>query len=248
MTRTVPSTGRWIRFPYRPPAAAAVRLFCLPYAGGNVMAFRDWIQASDERLEVAAVQLPGRGDRMAEAPYRRVAPLVAALREELLPHLDRPYALYGHSMGGHLALALARALRDVRRPEALFVGACVAPAAYRLAPPEVTGGDDALLAWLRRLGGTPEDVLADPQLLDLVLPPLRADLALLDDCRRQTGDPLPYPIHGYAGSRDPVAPPSTMDGWAAETTVGYARQVVAGGHLFLAGTGTAVLEMIRRQL
>ena len=248
MTRSVPGAGRWIRFPYAGPVDASARLFCLPYAGGSAMAYRDWIQASDHRLEVAAVQLPGRGDRAAEPSYRRVGPLVVALREALLPHLDRPYALYGHSMGAYLALALARTLHGARPPEALFVGACAAPAVYRNRPPEVTGDDVALLAWLRRLGGTPEDVLASPHLRDLILPPLRADLAVLQDYRSQVGDPVAFPIHGYAGNRDAVVPPSTMDGWAAETTAGYTRRVVPGGHLFLAGTGTAVLDLIRTRL
>lgn len=247
MTRTVAAPGRWIRFPWRRPPSAAVRLFCLPYAGGSAMAFRDWIQASDTGVEVAAVQLPGRGDRCDEPPCERFAPLVARLRDELAPHLDRPYALYGHSFGGHLGLALARTLRPA--PVALFVGACTPPSVYRSQPPEPVEDDAALLAWLRGLGGTPDAVLDDPHLRGLVLPPLRGDLRVLADSRRlRPGAPADHPIHAFAGSADPVAPPSAMGAWAAETRGVFTCETVPGSHLFLAESGAAVLARILERI
>jgi medium-chain acyl-[acyl-carrier-protein] hydrolase len=173
---------------------------------------------------------------------------VARLRDELLPHLDRPFALYGHSFGGHLGIALARALSPVRPPLALFVGASTAPSVHRQRAGQAAD-DDALLAWLRRLGGTPEAVLADPFLRGLVLPPLRADLRVLDDCRAlPPGSLLDRPIHVFAGSGDPIAPSAAMAAWADETRGAFTQEVVEGGHLFLAETGTAVLDRIRARL
>ena len=248
VVRTAVTTGgAWVRFPYRRPPDPAARLFCLPFAGGSAMAFRHWLLSSDETLEVAAIQLPGRGDRAGEPALSGFADVVERLRAEIEPHLDRPYALYGHSMGAHLGLALARSLA-ARPPVALFVGASTAPARYRSQPPQVRRDDATLLSWLRGLGGTPEAVLSDPEWHPLILPPLRADLALLDDSRRHTGPPVAHRIHAFVGDGDPLVPPDSAAGWAAETTAASSCEVVAGGHLFLEASAEVVLQRIRQHL
>ena len=107
-------TDPWIRCA-KPNPAARLRLFCLPYAGGGASLFRDWGQALPDSVEVCAIQLPGREDRIAETPFRQVEDLLPVLLEKLRPYLDRPIAFFGHSMGAFLSYELARALTEEHR-------------------------------------------------------------------------------------------------------------------------------------
>ncbi len=106
-----------------------MRLFCFPYAGGGVHVFRAWADNLPKTVEVCPIQLPGRGARMMEAPYTRMVPLVHAAAEALLPHLDKPFAFFGHSMGALVSFEVARWLRRQTGPEPirLFVSGCFAP-------------------------------------------------------------------------------------------------------------------------
>jgi len=247
MTSTRTAAAPWIRFPFRPPPSARVRLFCLPHAGGSAMSYRDWIQGSTDELEVAAVQPRGHGDRLGESPHTDASAYLDDLVAALIPHLDRPYALYGHSMGARLGLLLTRMLvaaGAVAPPLALFVGAC---ADGRTPASRPVRDDAALLDWIRRVGGTPEDVLASPELLRLVLPVIRADLEVLASCP-VAGTPVPVPIHAFAGASDPIAPAAAMLGWSDESTVEFSLTTVAGGHLFLSTSGERVLAVIRSVL
>jgi len=94
--RTPSTKTPWLYF-FSPNPEAELRLFCLPYAGGTVTTYRAWPKKLPRNVEVCAVQLPGRGSRMPEPPFTRLAPLVRALAQNFLPYLDRPFALFGHA-------------------------------------------------------------------------------------------------------------------------------------------------------
>src|SRR6185295_11175567 len=89
---------------------ARLRLFCFPYAGGGASAYRGWATALPSDLEVCPVQLPGRESRLREAPFTRPEPLIQTLADVLEPHLDLPFVLFGHSMGGMISFELSREL------------------------------------------------------------------------------------------------------------------------------------------
>src|ERR1700733_12636953 len=99
--------NRWLICP-RPNRTAALRLFCLPHAGGGAGLFRGWPASLSPAVEVRGVQPPGRESRISEKPFTRLEPLVAALTDVLAASIDRPYILYGHSMGALLAFELTR--------------------------------------------------------------------------------------------------------------------------------------------
>ncbi|MFF5858372.1 thioesterase II family protein [Streptomyces sp. NPDC012751] len=238
---------RWFRRSAGAGAGQRVRLFCLPYAGGGAGVFRDWLRAGgDTGVEVFAVRLPGRERRLAERPFDDARLLAAHLAAALEPYLDRPYGIYGHSMGGVAGLALAHELArspGSRQPLGLFVGASVAPRSLR--PDARWSGSDAGLAeWLRHTGGTPASVLDRPGLVARVLPALRADLALAAGYRGRPGERLTVPVHGFAGISDPMATPAAMAGWSAETEAAFSLSRVPGGHFFLAESGRRVLHAI----
>ncbi|MEO6081770.1 MAG: thioesterase domain-containing protein [Umezawaea sp.] len=223
---------RWTRT-YGPREDPAVRLLCFHYAGGNAAMFRTWPSALPDWLEPVAVQLPGRDDRYTEAPYDLMDPLVADLVDALEPLLDRPFACYGFSMGARVALELAHALRDrdLPVPTRLFVASSSAPA-LRLPVRGWSESDEGLVAYLRELGGTSEVVFDNPDLLELFLPTVRADLAVVGRLVPPDRPPLDVPIRAFAGADDATAPAASMRPWRAETAAAFDLTVVPGGHFF----------------
>ncbi len=246
--------SNWLRTAYRRPDNPAARLICLAHAGGGAMAFQSWLRGSTTELEVVAVQLPGHGDRLLEPPESDLNTLTDRLVTELSAELDRPYALYGHSMGAAVAVTLAQRLAqrpELRPPASLLVGACMAP--HQPIDPAWSCRSDCsdleLVGWVRRLGGTTEDVLATPGLLAFMMPTLRADLRLVESWRAgHRTTLLSHPVRGFAGSDDPIAPAATMLAWAAESAAGFSLTTVAGGHFFAADSSAAVLAAARADL
>src|SRR5690606_16287675 len=142
-----------IRFQSRPDAR--VRLFCLPHAGVGASAYRTWHTGLGPEVEVCAVQPPGRESRFREPPYRRLVDLADAVADAIAPETDRPYALFGHSMGAWVAFEVARRL-DGRRagPACLIVSGRRSPQSEAEAPPIHQLPDDAFIEELmQRFGG-----------------------------------------------------------------------------------------------
>ncbi|HEY1379547.1 MAG TPA: thioesterase domain-containing protein, partial [Gemmataceae bacterium] len=179
MTRSV-GTDRWLAY-VRPRPLASVRLFCFPYAGGGASVFRGWADGLPSAVEVCPVQMPGRETRFREPAFTRLPLLIEALAESLYPHLDRPFAFFGHSLGALVAFELARRLRRDGSPEPqhLFVSGSGAPQARDHSGAVIhTRPADEFWQEVGRLNGTPAEVLTDGELRDLLLPTLRADFAL----------------------------------------------------------------------
>lgn len=225
---------------------ARVGLACFPFAGGDALAFRTWPAALGPSVEVYAVELPGRGLRLAERPHTRLAPLLDELACALGPLRERPLALFGHSMGALIAFELARRMEaDGGPPPAhLFVAGSPPPEA-----PARTRLHDAprgeLVALLRALGGTPPEVYEHAELLDLFLPILRADLELLETRVHRPGPPLACGITALAGAHDAVARPAAAAEWAAYTRGPFDVRVLPGGHFFLRTAERELLDHLR---
>ncbi len=179
--KDVSLTECWLRSP-KPNPQASLRLFCFPYVGGGALIFRTWPNSLPATAEVCPVELPGRGTRLKETPFTRLLPLVQALAQALLPHLDKPFAFFGHSMGALISFELTRQLRRLYGlvPLHLFVSAHRAPQLPDPDPPIHTLPEAEFMEELRCLNGTPKEVLEQPELMELMLPILRADFALCE--------------------------------------------------------------------
>lgn len=238
----------WVVRP-RPDPRAHLRLFCFPFAGGGATTYRGWPAHLPPDIEVVAVQLPGREDRLREEPFTDVFELTPVVAQALAPYLDRPFALFGHSMGALVAFELARALERAGgpAPEHLFVSARSAPT-VRYSLPSVGGmSDREVLGLLRRLGGTPPDALRDPDLMRLVLPRFRADLTL---CERYLYSPdrkLSCPISALGGALD-FFRRGELTGWAAETRAAFQLRMFPGGHFFIDEARARVLQVVAEAL
>lgn len=200
---------------------ATGRVVCVPYAGGGASVYRAWHGVCGPTVEVCPVELPGRGTRFGERPYRRLAPLVHDLADAMEPLLDLPYVLYGHSMGGLVVFELARLLQRRRwpAPRHVVVGASPDPCRAREERWH-DATDEGLRARLRQLGGTPAELLDDDDLMTLVMPVIRADFEVVETYAYAPDPTLVAPLTVLGGLRDRMVPPAHLDGWRA-----HARQV-----------------------
>jgi medium-chain acyl-[acyl-carrier-protein] hydrolase len=239
----------WIVFP-RPAPAARLRLFCFPFAGGGASIFAPWARMLPSDVEVVAVQLPGRESRLAEEAYSDMAALSAKLGAELAPYLDRPFAFYGHSNGGLMAFEVARLLRRESRrgPEHLFVGGRPAPQLVITDPPLHALPHDEFLAALRRFEGTPDEVLQNPEIMELIEPMLRADFALGETYRYTPEPPLAIPISAYGGVHDQEVSREQVEAWREQTTAAFRLTMFPGNHFFIVGDRERVLQQLTAEL
>jgi medium-chain acyl-[acyl-carrier-protein] hydrolase len=225
------------------------RLICFPHAGAGAAAYADWAALLPPEIELIAVQLPGRQNRIAEEPFRETRPLVNVLRHALRPVLDRPFAFFGHSCGGALAYEVAAALRSrrLRGPERLFLSAQPAP--------DVTGlrrlhdlPDDEFRAEVLALGGVDAEIAADDDVMDALLPLLRADFGLWERHVPAPADPLDCPITVLCGESDPRAPLAGVDRWRAYTAAGFDTRIYPGGHFYFHERAAEVVAFIGRTI
>jgi len=224
---------------FAPRPAAKLRLFCFSYAGGGAVVYRPWALAMPADIEVAAVLLPGREGRLRETPVRRMPDLLAALLPAIEPHLDRPFAFFGHSMGAVVAheLALALQARGGPVPQRLLLSGRRAPHLPERDPPMHHLDDDAFVAEIqRRYNGIPAEVLQYPELLELLLPALRADMSVIETrSTREAGQailPFEGPISVFGGRDDPRATPAELEAWQAHTHEPLVARHFAGGHFY----------------
>jgi surfactin synthase thioesterase subunit/glycosyltransferase involved in cell wall biosynthesis len=225
--------------------SAAPRLFCFPHAGGGAgqpLALSGWT--------AVPVRLPGRESRLAEAPFERMGPLVAALAGQIDGYLDQPFAFFGHSMGAVVAFELARELRRRSRPlpRMLIVSGARAPQFRRHHVPPTAPSREAFVEELRRLEGIPPEVLGDAALMRAILPALEADAALYRNYIYAEGPPLSIPVRAYGGADDPNVRREHLDGWREQTTASFAVRVFPGGHFYTTTAREAFLEALERDL
>lgn len=243
------STNKWIHFP-RPNPAAMLRLFCFHYAGGSAQVFRDWSSRLPSSVEMGTIQLPGRGHRINESHITRMAPLSRILAQELLPYLDKPFAFFGHSMGALLCFETARNLRreNQRQPAHLFVSATEAP--HRRSREKLLSGlpKSALIEKLHELGGAPAEVLQNDELLDLMLPTVRADFELCENYEYLVESPLECPMTIYGGLEDHDVEAERLAAWK-ELTVGACEiRMFPGGHFYFNSSQAIFLQTFASDL
>jgi len=233
----------------KPNRSANVRLFCLPYAGGGASIFGSWQKNFSDTVEVCPVQLPGRGLRIEESPFTEMNELVRIAGQALAPHLDKPFAFFGHSMGALVAFELARHMRRVYslQPIHLFVSGRCSPQTLR-GPFNSHISDSAFAEILRRNNGMPKEALEDPELMELVLPIIRADFALCESYVYAPESPFSFPITAFGGLNDYGAPRDCIESWRDHTTGPFVVRMFPGDHFFLNALKSPLLEVIAKEL
>ncbi|MFC8568415.1 thioesterase II family protein [Streptomyces sp. NPDC057245] len=246
MNKTV--LGPWLRRPVVRPEAR-LRLVCFPHAGGAASSFRPWQRLMPDEVEHVTVQYPGREDRFADGPVDSMDVLVRDVVDALQPLLDRPFALFGHSMGSAVAYEVAQELRrrGLGVPVRLLAAGRASP--HHAAVGDIHRQDDSALAGeLARYGGTPQEVLADPELRAAILGYVRSDYRLIETYRPSSAEPLDCPVSVFFGSRDPECGPRDAETWSGTTRHPLTVTPFDGGHFFLVPQRAPLAEAIARDL
>jgi medium-chain acyl-[acyl-carrier-protein] hydrolase len=229
---------------------AGLNLFCFPYAGGAALVFKKWWDFFSPAVQVIPVELPGRGARLQEPPFVSLPALINELEDAIQPLLDSPFVLFGHSMGAIIAFELGRSLRRKygREPQALFVAGRRAPQAPDDEPITYNLPKDKFIEELIKLDGTPREVIEHAELMELMLPLLRADFQMIQTYEYLAETPLSCPITVFGGLQDIETPREKLLPWKELTCSRFALHMLSGDHFFIRSSQSHLLRLIAREL
>lgn len=235
----------WITVPKANPQAD-LRLFCFPYAGGSSTIFRTWLDKLPANIEICPIELPGRGSKIKLAPLNRLEPIVKELALQIQSYLDKPFAFFGHSIGGILSFELTRLLSKNYgiSPVNLFISAHRAPQIPDSEPPIHALPEADFIAKLRNYNFTPNAVLEHQELMQLILPMLRADFAVGETYTYDHAPPLECPISVFGGLQDHQVTIEELEGWREQTNSYFLLNMLPGDHFFINYSHSLLLEQI----
>lgn len=234
----------------KPLAHPRLRLFCFPYAGGSAAIYHQWAASLPADIELVSIQYPGRATRMREAPCLQLPQLLDDIAPAIVPLLDRPLAFFGHSMGATVAFELARCLAADGKPLPvhLFLSGRSAPQLPPVKPPIHQLPDQAFIDAMRNMNGTPAEIFEHRELMEMMLPMIRADFQVLETWQYQPSAPLAMPISVFGGIADLGVPLENLDAWSVCTSARFKRHMFPGDHFFLHHHHPAMLNIISRGL
>lgn len=223
-------------------------LLCLPFAGSGASFYRGWPDAPlDGRGRIVPLQLPGREELFGEDPFvdasEAAADLVPRALEAAGP--DAPLVLFGHSLGAVIAYELARVIEETSpgRLRRLYVSGSPGPDGGR--SERATGLDDEeFLARVHELAGYRHEAFDVPELREVLLPVLRADVAMHEDYRPGDRAPLSVPVVALRGADDALVSREQAHEWSVTTSGGFAYRELAGGHMYLAEDPVPLLRLL----
>jgi medium-chain acyl-[acyl-carrier-protein] hydrolase len=245
----MPTSSKWFLRPavYTQPR---LRLFCFPYAGGAASAYSQWSSNVPAGVEVWPLQLPGRQNRLSETPIAQISAIVQALAPVLQECLDIPYAFFGHCMGAHLSFELVRQLRrqGAPLPEHLFVSARRAPQLPDMNTHCHHLSEPVFLKAVSNLNGLSKEFVENKELVQLMMPTLRADFKAAETYHYVEEEPLSCPISAFGGTEDYSVTSEELMGWRYQTTGAFRFYLFPGDHFFIHSQQTSVLKAISREI
>jgi surfactin synthase thioesterase subunit len=239
----------WLLTP-APNPDATLRLFCFPYSGAAASIYYSWTKLLPPAVELISIQLPGRANRLSEPLLTSVQPAVDEIVEAISQLLEKPFALFGHSLGAIIAFEVARSLRrgGLSAPARLFVSSHCAPQLPDDSPQMHSLSDIELIESLQRLNGMASEILENAELMALLLPILRADLTMSETYDYQDDKPLSCPISAYGGLQDSHVGRNELDAWRSQTTGEFRLRMFPGDHFYINASRPLLLEALARDL
>jgi myxalamid-type polyketide synthase MxaE and MxaD len=237
----------WIAYSKSKPDAR-LRLFCFHYLGGAASVFKEWSDRLPPDIEVCPIQLPGRENRLSEQPFTQFAPLVETLAQILIPHLDKPFAFYSHSMGNLIGFEVAHLLRQQYgcSPIHLLVGGFFAPqsVAYANRLLDKSFLEERILKFME----IPREVQEDQQFMEHFMSICKLDYQLLQSYIYSNKEPLDCPISAWGGEQDSLVSQDDISAWHQHTKNTFKLHMIPGKHLFLTTNRKLLLETISQEL
>lgn len=238
----------------KPNPGARLRLCCFPYAGAGAWAFNSWVDRLprdiQRDIELWAINYPGHHPAPRDSLFMGLAPLLDLLTPIIASQVRAPFAFFGHSMGALIGFELARELpaQGLSGPVHLVVSGHRAPQLPDRHAPLRQLPDGQFLTAIGKLRGTPEAVLHDPELMELLLPVLRADLAICETYVYRRRDPLAASITAFGGNDDPRITRAELSGWRQQTSAPFSLHMFPGDHFFIQSAQALVLRILAQDL
>lgn len=226
-------------------SAASHRVVCFSYAGGSAATYMSWADKLDAHLELAVIQLPGRGIRLIEAPLQTMEEMVESIVAALKVLTDKPMVFFGHSMGARVAYEVSVALYQLGRdlPSMLIASSCLAPFVKRESSPTYLLSDQDFLNKISKLNGIPKVILEDEELMQLILPALRADFRIIETYRNTNPVRLPIVGVGLVGNQD-IFSVSTLERWQCLFEHWHGVHHIEGDHFYVDKNKADVLRCV----
>lgn len=238
--------NRWLVCP-QPNSSATARLFLFPYAGGAPSSFNKWVAEFPNDIEVSIVHYPGRGSRFNESPIKELSVLVEEIANAIQPELDKPFFFFGHSLGAVLAFEVARRINP--QPQILFVSACGAPHAPNPNAPIHNLPDSEFIKSLHELNGLPAEVSNNAELMELLLPTLRADFKAIENYKYVSHEHrLDCPIIAFGGENDFHVDRARLDAWKHHTNNNFKSKIFPGDHFFINTARRSVIDSMLTEM
>ncbi len=239
------NTNKWIVIP-QPRASAKIILLCFPFAGGSSNSFRPWVPLMPPAVELRAVELPGHGTRLSEPLAQDIKELIEPIARGILPTLDKPFAIFGHSMGALLGFEVALFLQQQfnKVAEHVFLSGHGAPGSPRHEPKIHHLPKPQFIAKIKEYNGTPQEVLEHEELMELMIPILKADFRICEMYQHYSNNKLMAPITAMGGINDPSTFREDLEAWKNFTTGDFKVRLFPGDHFYLLQQKVNLLKAI----
>ena len=235
---------------HEPRHEARIRLFCFPYAGGGAGLYRRWASEMPEYIEVVAVEPPGRQTRFSEPPVRDLTEMIDALIDATDALLHKPYATFGYSLGSIVSIEFVRAALQRKMPPPLHMF-CSAHRAPHIKPRRDlihTLPEHELVRRLVEMGGTPIELVTQPEWLRPFLNAIRADLRIAESYRASLPFTLPVRLSVFGGKDDSEVEFASLRAWETYSEGPFKLRLIEGGHFFIHTAATEVMAYILADL
>jgi len=229
---------------------ARIRLFCFPYSGATASIYFPWQEILTPTIEICPVQYPGHGNRIGEPLCHRIEALVDQAVQAFQGSLDKPYMIFGHSLGALFSFELLRAFREkgFPLPKMLFVSGHGAPHLPDPNPPIHQLPDRQFIQTLRDLNGMTSEFFENQELMEMLIPVLRADFEICDFYRYHDQAPFDFPISAYGGLLDPYVHKQDLEAWKNHTQANFTVRMFPGDHFYLNSSRIHLLQMVARDI
>ena len=231
------------------PMNPKLRLFCFPYAGAAAQVFKSWQDLLPESVQLCAIRLPGRGARFTEKPLTSLDSVLEGILRDIRPYLNMPFAFYGHSLGSMVSFELCRLLQvEGYRARCLIVSGRNAPHLPRSKPPIHGQPDEEFRKSLREFNGTPQVILDNEELMELMLPMIRADFTLAETYELRPGPKVVCPLISLGGEKDSHVNDEGVKAWGEHGVGGFDWKMLPGDHFFIDHSKELLLRYISEYL